>query len=434
MSDDDAQPATLAEFLAPGINRDDLPALAHLLRAGTLLDTFSALFHGNRDQVLIRLLVMRELGARSDAPRWSPQDLQAHFAYVDPVKLETVLKRLRQFNLLLWDAEDWTYQLSGAGRIALSALATVLQFGDSEDADLAYITAQVAAGQAFGNPAEDLLQLLLAKYRELQKEFDDALMSGSEFRIRRAKGKFDAIEVTVEKGNELIGSMMKAGSLEGTAYRNAQAIGQAQSRLMRMHASFQRELNKLELERVHLGASGLSSSDVVHWLRTIDRERLAALVPGTLNAIVRPLFCLTDVLLDQGEHELLERDRAGREAVPLPDACVAPQTESLEAERLFALEHFLSRLTRIDSETPLTDAVVGGDYPHAAYRLSLLALMGDAESRDMHGPVAELAQLPLALALEESAVQVGRDEVAEMSAGTLRKIDSASAPDGERAT
>ena len=40
--------------------------------------------------MLVRLLVLREIGARAEAPRWNPQELQGHFAYLDPVKLDTV--------------------------------------------------------------------------------------------------------------------------------------------------------------------------------------------------------------------------------------------------------------------------------------------------------------------------------------------------------
>jgi hypothetical protein len=68
--------------------------------------------------------------------------------------------------------------------------ANVLALPASEDADLAYITSPVAAGQAIGRPSLEALNLLLTKYRERQKEFDDALVSGSEFRIRQASAKY----------------------------------------------------------------------------------------------------------------------------------------------------------------------------------------------------------------------------------------------------
>jgi len=53
------------------------------------------------------------------------------------------------------------------------------------------------------------------------------------------------------------------------------------------------------------------------------------------------------------------------------------------------------------------------------YRLSLLALVGDAQSEAFTGPVAELGRVPLALTLSDARRPVGRDEVGELSEGML---------------
>ena len=55
----------------------------------------------------------------------------------------------------------------------------------------------------------------------------------------------------------------------------------------------------------------------------------------------------------------------------------------------------------------------------AAYRLSLLALVGDGQSEALAGPVAELARVPLVLTLSDARRPIGRDEAAELSAGML---------------
>jgi hypothetical protein len=60
-----------------------------------------------------------------------------------------------------------------------------------------------------------------------------------------------------------------------------------------------------------------------------------------------------------------------------------------------------------------------GSFGRAAYRLSLLALIGDGQSEALAGPVAELARVPLALTLSDERRPIGRDEVAELSAGML---------------
>ena len=416
---DNTEDLPLDQYLANGVSESDVQALAALRSAGAMLNAFIMVFHGSEASVLIRLLVMREIGNRPDAPRWSPQELAQHFVYLDATKLNTVLARLKDFGLLLWDQEDRTYQLSGAARVALSALANVLELPPGEDTDLAYITSQVAAGQAIGRPSLEALNLLLTKYRELQKEFEDAVAGGSEFRIRQASAKFNAVVSTVEKGNEIIHSLMKDGELEGAMYRNAQAIGQAQSRILRMQATFQRNLHAIELRSVSLGGSGLSSSDVAQWLRSLNQENLAALGAQVIGGMLPLPFAMSDLMLDVAEHELLERERLAQQNTVRPPPCDAPDTHDVPNERFAALDRYIEQLSGIQTETPLSDAVISGGYALSAYRLSLLALIGDPESTEMRGRVADLARLPLNVTLTAEHDTVARDEVAEISCGFI---------------
>ena len=139
----------LSDFLASGVEADEVPELAALNTARPLLDAFITLFRGTEAEVLMRLLVLREIGREADVPRWSPDALSARFTYLDPVKLETVLKRLRD-NALLAIGEDGHYALSDIGRNAVAAIAMLLRFGEEEDAELGFLTAQLAGLQAVG--------------------------------------------------------------------------------------------------------------------------------------------------------------------------------------------------------------------------------------------------------------------------------------------
>ncbi|MGO4774678.1 6,7-dimethyl-8-ribityllumazine synthase, partial [Lysobacter sp. 2RAB21] len=163
----------------------DLPDLQPLLGARELLRAFSTLFHGGEESVMVRLLVLRAIGERGQAPDWTPQELREHFAYLEPVKFDTVIGRLRDNDLLLWDNESQRYRISPAGRQALSAIGLLLQFNREGD-ELAYVTAQIAAGQAVGRVRPDDLQHLLSRLNELREDFDQAVLSGSEHRILRA--------------------------------------------------------------------------------------------------------------------------------------------------------------------------------------------------------------------------------------------------------
>lgn len=118
--------ALLAEFFRADVDAERLPGLSRLLSARNTLHALITLFRGGDDEVLVRLLVLRDIGARAAAPRWQPAELSAHFAYLNPVKLDTVLKRLREHGLLVWDGDDGSYALSQPARLVLAALSTLL--------------------------------------------------------------------------------------------------------------------------------------------------------------------------------------------------------------------------------------------------------------------------------------------------------------------
>lgn len=202
--------ALLAEFFRADVDAERLPGLSRLLSARDTLHALITLFRGGDDEVLVRLLVLRDIGARAAAPRWQPAELSAHFAYLNPVKLDTVLKRLREHGLLVWDGDDGSYALSQPARLVLAALSTLLgQSGD--EAELGYLTSQVAAGEAVGDVSADSLQHLLARLNELHAEFLDALESQSEFRITAAQDRLQAVWRWVEKSTDIIRRITEIG-------------------------------------------------------------------------------------------------------------------------------------------------------------------------------------------------------------------------------
>jgi hypothetical protein len=117
--------------------------------------------------------------------------------------------------------------------------------------------------------------------------------------------------------------------LDVAAHRVAQHIGQVQSSLLRMSGSFQRALNKIESQRVHLGASGLSTSDVIGWLRGLPSAALSQFADGSVSCIPESRLVLGDIALDIAEFELIDRERPERVNVPLPPAEDAPTAENI---------------------------------------------------------------------------------------------------------
>jgi hypothetical protein len=145
-------------------------------------------------------------------------------------------------------------------------MSVLLRFAE-EGGELGYVTAQLAASNAVGAVSSEELQHLLARLNELKDEFERAIISGSERRIRDAERRLQSAIHWVNKGTAILRVITENRDLDVAAHRVAQHIGQVQSSLLRMSGSFQRALNKIESQRVHLGASGLSTSDVIGWLR-----------------------------------------------------------------------------------------------------------------------------------------------------------------------
>jgi len=420
----------LHDYLRDGIVAADLPDLHPLLSAREQLRAFSTLFHGGEEIVMVRLLVLRAIGERGDAPDWSPQELREHFAYLDPVKFDTVIGRLRDNGLLLWDAAPQRYRISPVGRQALAAIGLLVQFNREGD-ELAYVTAQLAAGQSAGRLRAEDLQHLLSRLNELREDFDQAVLSGSEHRIQRAADKLQSVWQWVEKGTTVIEKIAGDAELDAATHRVAQQIGRAQSAMLRQASVFQRALNQLDRHRVHLGASGLSSSDVNRYLRSLAPKALAGLVDAALAHGVAPAVVLSPILLDVAEYELVEREREAQEDQSLPSAAAAPEVAAgnESATDYGQADAWLAELGLLDATETLSQRVPSGDFATSAYRFSLLGLIGDPGAENRSGVSAGMARLPLRWRVEPTLEPVGRAGVASISRGVLQPFDPDADPD-----
>lgn len=427
----------LEELLAPGVAADDVPELAPLIQARPLLSAFSTLFHGSEAEVLMRLLVLREIGKETDAPRWEPEQLRQRFSFLDHVKLETVLRRLRS-NGLLEIGDDSMYALSDLGRNAVAAIGMLVSFSAEDDLELGFLTAQLAGLQAVGSVTPEALGHLLGKLNDLAWHFEEAIASGSEFRIADARRRLSANTRWIEKGTEVLHELLADPEVPFDLARIAQRIGLAQSRLARVDAAFQRAVNKIEAQRVTLGGSGISSSDVAAWLRSLDVRKLAGLAVGCLApAPELTLLAGGHELLDRAEMALSEEARQMEADVALPSAEEAPSRNQPEQEDLRLLQHFSQRLGRLaepgQAPASLAQVVTGGGFPAASYRLSLLALLadggGEGGATPADGPIGEFMRLPLEVRFEAATVKVGEDEIATMSAGLVGAHGSLPAPE-----
>jgi hypothetical protein len=437
LGQDDAD--SLQSHFHAGISADEIEQVFHLKRAAPTLQAFTALFHGGADGVLIRLLVLRELAADSSASAFSRADINQKLAYLIPESLETVLTRLRSHGLLAWDAQAAVYRVTPMARNVLSALDTLLSLGAADDeAEMGFLLSQVAGAQAVGGVTVEQLKHLLGRLVDLTEEFRDAIASGSEFRLRTSQAKWHMACDWVEKGSQILRAILADDAADGATHKAAQAIGRAQSALLNMQGMFSRALNQIERQRVHLGQSGLSTTDVKSWL--LAHDDLSSLARGAIDRPVVPLFGTPAEMIDVAETELLAERNAVAGPAGLPEGQDAPLTindaPAIQAE----LDDWLARLSDFanlgnfpsfseDGPTtvPIQDSLLPATFAIASYRASMLPLLGDAAEASLQGATAQLARLPISFVPTDDMVQLDDPHVAAMSIATL-SLDLESGP------
>lgn len=423
---DNADNEHLDGYFKPGVTPEDIPELYPLLRSREALAAFISLFRGTEASVIVRLMVLRTIGGRGEDPQWSPRELAIMFQNLDEIKLDTTLKHLRKNGLLIWDSDISRYQVSPFGRMALAALASVLSFTGDDGGDIGYITSQIAAGQAMGVSSKEQLEHLLSRLAELEDEFDRAIVSGSETRIRDAEKHLNSVWSHVKIGTEVIGALAERIDLDRHAHRLAQKVGRLQSKLLNMTGRFQSELNLIERQKVHLGQSGLSSSDLLQWLRSRSQRDLAGYLADVATASVCPGFALTDIAADVAEEHLLRDIRpAVEDIIPPPPPQEKASIVEMEQIDLEALNLLKDDLAGIDDQAPMEQVVPARDFGTTSYRLSLIALIGKGGDVPEDSPVKALVDLPLDMIPDESGaiVKVGRHGVKEMTKGVLARKD-----------
>jgi hypothetical protein len=433
-TDDDSN---LALHFRQGISPDEVEQVAQLKRAQPLLQVFTALFHGNFNHVLLRLLVLRELAADVDAPSISRADINIKLGYLDPDSLDTVLTRLRSNGLLSWDAAQTVYRITPSARKVLASLSSLissmsaLDLIDGEpvnptandDSELSFILSQVAGSQAIGGVATEQLHHLLSSLIQLTEEFSDAIASGSEFQLRNAQHKWNTACDWVEKGSQIIHAITNDPSADAATHKAAQAIGRAQSNLLNMQGMFSRALNQIERQRVHLGQSGLSTTDIKTWL--LQHDDLSSLADDAISHPVTPMFITPSEMIDVAESELLMK-RLSAVLGGLPDGEDAPEITPDLQDAMLELDTWLGALNGLTDaskvtapKTPLDEVLLPSSFAIASYRASLLPLLGDANESALQGATGALARLPLQFHTEDKMKKLKDGEVAAMSVAAL---------------
>ena len=392
-----------------------------LERNEPLIQALRALCHGPAALVRLRLWVFMELMALPES-RVSRDTLNRHFHLLRDEALELVLKRLREAELLAWDGGNQQYSVTPLAQ-QLIGLLSPLAAAREQDADLAALLANVAGAHTLGTLDPAQLHHLQAQLSRLYDEFADAIASGSEFHLRRARQRFERALKLVDKAGEALKAIIEQAQEQGNARleRLARELGLAQARLLAMASQFNRALQQADRQRVTLGSTGITTTDVRRWLQNVPFLENLAL--GALSRPVHPVLVAQHELLDMTEGEF-ERDRPKEKgAEPLPQGQAAPAGElavmSLPPEmaQMQQLLGLWSSEGRVEQD--LAPAVLGGSYARAAYRAQLLPLLGDPQAQHLSGATGDMARQPWRVRWSAEQGEVGDEYVAWMSRGVL---------------
>ncbi|WP_198937840.1 hypothetical protein [Pelomonas sp. KK5] len=395
-----------------------------LERNEPLLNALRALCHGPAALVRLRVWVFMELMALPES-RVSREALNLHFHALREEALDLVLKRLREAELLAWDAGNQQYGVTPLAQRVMGVLSPLTQAGE-QDSDLAALLASVAGAHQMGTLDPAQLHHLQAQLSRLYDEFADAIASGSEFHLRRARQRFERALKLVERASEVLKAVIEQAQADGNARleRLARELGLAQARLLAMASQFNRALQQVDRQRVTLGSTGITTTDVRRWLQGV--HFLENLSLGALSRPVHPVLVAQHELLDMAEAEF-ERDRpvpqAG-EALPVPQA--APNGElavmSLPPE-MDIMQALLGRWTESGEVVQdLAPAVLGGSYARASYRAQLLPLLGDPQAQHLAGATGDMARQPWRVQWSAEQGEVDDEYIKWMSRGVLRAV------------
>ncbi|MBI3350213.1 MAG: hypothetical protein HY020_23750 [Burkholderiales bacterium] len=392
-----------------------------LERQDAMQAALRALFQGSAALTRLRLWVFFELMALRES-RLTREALNQAFHVLRDEALDSVLKRFREADLLAWDATAQTYAVTPLAQQLVGLLQPLTQ-EQAPDGDLASLLAGVAGAHQLGTLQPAQLQHLLAQLSRLYDEFADAIASGSEFALRRARTRFEKALTLVDRAGEALGAIIAQAEAAGDARleRLARELGLAQARLLAMASQFNRALQQADRQRVTLGSTGITTTDVRRWLQS--QGDLAALIHGAWERPVHPVLVAQRDLVDTAEAEF-ERDRPKpSEAAALPQGQAAPTGELAVMQLPPDMEQMQALLTAWAAagaiERDLTPAVLGGSYARAAYRAQLLPLLGDAQARHLKGATGDMARQPWSVRWSAEQGPVDDEFVKWMSRGVL---------------
>lgn len=411
----------IQDYFVPGFDIDEIPSLWGLKQKAPLLNAFTTLFRGEPTGVIVRLHVLSDLSIRpAETPFWDLSNLRRRFAYLTETAFDTVIRRLRGGGLISYDREGNRYAITPLGLQVNGAVSHFLR--SYEEEGLGLLTGLLYAGEAMGSLSQEELAHLLNRLGQLEQELISAVESASEQAILKARERFKAVWKRIEQGTEIIRRISRNREMDRETHRLGQKIALFQSRLTRVTSIFQRAMNDIDRQRMHLGNSGVSTSDLNRYLMNRSADELAVFLEGAVGVPAQPIVLLTDLLADVAEYELIEREKEEKEAWRLPNLIYSEAEEGLLKEELPHLKGLIDDVTETEEASlPLKSVIPKESFEVSSYRLSMLSLAGGGSESKGEDLLTEWVRLPLRVEMEEGVEEVRAHGVWTVSKGEIKK-------------
>ena len=243
-----------------------------LERQEPLQAALRALFQGDARVTRLRLWVFLELMALRDA-RLTREALNHAFHLLRDEVLDSVLKRLRDADLLAWDATGQTYAVTPLAQQLVGLLQPLTADTADQDADLASLLAGVAGAHQLGHAAASAAAASCWRSsRGCTTSSPTPSPAAASSQLRRARHPLREGADAGGQAPARRSSAIIAQAESGTATRGWSAWpvswACAQARLLAMASQFNRALQQADRQRVTLGSTGITTTDVRRWLQS----------------------------------------------------------------------------------------------------------------------------------------------------------------------
>jgi hypothetical protein len=421
---------SLADYFRNAEFVEDSAVVWRLNQQAGFVDALRSIFQGSGSVVRLRLWAFLTLVSQS-ASKLTRDEFDEIFRAVRPEALENLLKRFRDAELLAWDETQRRYSITPLAQ-RLSGLLGTLNNDTADTDDLAGLLGQVVGADQLGTLDANQVQMLQAQLGRLHSDFADAMASGSEFRLREARKRYDRAARLIDKASTFITGIISNAQGNVAMERAARALGQAQSRLLAMASQFNRALQQVDRQRVTLGTTGITSTDVKLWLQTLHAPN--RLADGALAFGVAPPVLAPHELLDVTETEFgrVRPQNSADEALPSAQSAIEGDLSAIALpQELFDLSSLLQRWadeSPSDMGEPATRGAAtallefngqSARYAQAAYKAQLFPLLGDDQARQLPGATGDLARQPWYVEWQTALQTVDHPFVEQVSVGQL---------------